>query len=411
MLLNGAWENKVDIYNVFELRCKTTAYFGVGAINKFKDICDFLNKKDIKKVIIITDDVVYNVTGIKEKVEKFLDEADISYIVYNGVKPNPNVKMIDEAKKIGLEFGAGAVIGVGGGSHIDTAKSVAVLLHEKYKNYTGADLYELKFVPEEALPIIAVNTTHGTGTEVDRFAVATIEEKGYKPALAYDSIYPVFAIDDPEITKSLPWTQTTYTAIDAINHVTEAATTLAASPYSILLAKETIRLVSKYLPQAQAKPGDLTARYFLLYASAIAGISFDNGLLHFTHALEHPLSGIKPDLPHGLGLAMLLPAVVKAIYPAQPEVLAEIYSPIVPDLKGVPGEAEYAAKGIEKWLFNIGVTQKLTDEGFKESDIDKLVELAFNTPSLDLLLSLAPIKATKDIVKQIYIDSLYPLNK
>ncbi|APT75410.1 alcohol dehydrogenase [Marinitoga sp. 1137] len=411
MLLNGAWESKVDIYNVFELRCKTTAYFGIGAIKKFKDICEFLNKKDMKKILILTDEVVYNVTGIKEKVEKFLGEAGIEYIVYYGIKPNPNVKMIDEAKKMGLDFGAKAVIGIGGGSHIDTAKSVAVLLHEKYKNYTGSDLYELKFIPEEALPIIAINTTHGTGTEVDRFAVATIEEKGYKPAIAYDSIYPIFAIDDPEITKSLPWSQTTYTAIDAINHVTEAATTLAASPYSILLAKETIRLVSKYLPQAQAKPGDLTARYFLLYASTIAGISFDNGLLHFTHALEHPLSGIRPDLPHGLGLAMLLPAVVKAIYSAQAEVLAEIYSPIVPGLKGVPGEAEEAAKGIEKWLFNIGVTQKLTDEGFKESDIDKLVELAFNTPSLDLLLSLAPVKATKEIVKQIYMDSLYPLNK
>nr|WP_240739482.1 iron-containing alcohol dehydrogenase [Marinitoga lauensis] len=116
-------------------------------------------------------------------------------------------------------------------------------------------------------------------------------------------------------------------------------------------------------------------------------------------------------MPHGLGLAMLLPAVVKAIYPAQAEILAEIYSPIVPDLKGVPGEAEYISKSIEKWLFNVGVTQKLTDEGFKESDIDKLVELAFNTPSLDLLLSLAPVKATKEIVRQIYMDSMYPLNK
>ncbi|GAB6189564.1 iron-containing alcohol dehydrogenase [Marinitoga arctica] len=411
MLINGTWENYVNIYNVFELRSKTTAYFGISAINKFKEICEFLNKKNIKKVIVLTDEVVYNVTGIKEKIEKFFDDAGISYIVYYGVKPNPNVKMIDEAKKMGLDFGAKAVIGIGGGSHIDTAKGVAVLLHEKYRNYTGSDLYELKFVPEEALPIIAINTTHGTGTEVDRFAVATIKEKGFKPAIAYDSIYPVFAIDDPEITKSLPWTQTTFTAIDAINHVTEAATTLVASPYSILLAKETIRLVSKYLPQAQAKPNDLRARYFLLYASTIAGISFDNGLLHFTHALEHPLSGIKPYLPHGLGLAMLLPAVVKAIYPAQSGVLAEIYSSIVPNLKGVPGEAEYAAKGIEKWLFNIGVTQKLVDEGFKESDIDKLVGLAFNTPSLDLLLSLSPIKASKEIVRQIYIDSLYPLNK
>ncbi|KAF2955404.1 iron-containing alcohol dehydrogenase [Marinitoga sp. 38H-ov] len=405
------WESKIDINNVFELRGKTTAYFGVGAINKFKDICEFFNKKGISKVLIVTDEIVYTVTGIKEKVEKYLKEAGIEFVIYYDIKPNPNVNMIDESKKLGLDFGAQAVIGIGGGSHIDTAKSVAILLHEDYKGYTGTDLYELKFVPDAALPIIAINTTHGTGTEVDRFAVASIEEKGYKPAIAYDCIYPIFAIDDPEITKTLPWSQTTYTAIDAINHVTEAATTLVASPYSILLAKETIRLISKYLPIAQENPEDLTARYYLLYASSIAGIAFDNGLLHFTHALEHPLSGIKPDLPHGLGLAMLLPAVVKAIYKAKPEVLAEMYSPIVPNLKGNPEEAEYIAKGIEKWLQSVGVKQKLTDEGFKESDIDKLVYLTFNTPSLDTLLSVAPIEVNEDVVRQIYMDSLYPFNK
>jgi len=210
--------------------------------------------------------------------------------------------------------------------------------------------------------------------------------------------------------KTLPPNQTKFTSIDAVNHVAEAATTIVASPYSILLAKETIRLITRYLPQALSHPEDLVARYYLLYASAIAGISFDNGLLHFTHALEHPLSAIKPELPHGLGLAMLLPAVVKHIYPAVPEVLADIYEPIVPGLKGVPGEAEKIAAGIEKWLFSLGITEKLEDMGFTKDDIPKLVELATTTPSLDLLLSLAPIKATKEVIAKIYEDSLKPLS-
>ncbi len=380
----------------------------MGAIEKINEIAEEMKKKKIEKVIVVSDKNAYKVTGAWDVIEPALKKAGIEYVIYDGVVPNPTTDNVNEAAKKAKEFGAQAVIGIGGGSPIDTAKSVAVLLD--YPEKTAEDLYEMKFVPEKAKTIVAINTTHGTGTEVDRFAVASIVSKGYKPALAYDAIYPTYAIDDPALMKSLPPNQTKYTSIDAVNHVIEAATTTVASPYSILLAKETIRLVSKYLPQALSHPSDLTARYYLLYASTIAGISFDNGLLHFTHALEHPLSGIKPNLPHGLGLAMLLPAVIKHIYPATPEVLADILNPIVPELKGVPGEAEKAAIGVEKWLFTLGVTEKLLDAGFKETDIDKLVKLTMITPSLDLLLSIAPIKATEDVIRSIYVDSLSPLS-
>ena len=401
------WENKVNIYNVFELRAKTTCYFGVGALSKIKDIAEESKKKGINKTIVITDEVAYNITGAKAAVEEAFKSAGIEWVVFTDITPNPTVEQIDAATDLGKSFGAQMVLGIGGGSPIDSAKSVAILLEYTDKNAT--ELYEQKFIPEKAKPIIAINTTHGTGTEVDRFAVASIVEKGYKPAIAYDCIYPTYAIDDPALMKTLPYNQTKFTAIDAINHVTEAATTLAASPYSILFAKETIRLITRYLPQALAHPDDLVARYYLLYASSIAGISFDNGLLHFTHALEHPLSALKPDLAHGLGLAMLLPAVVKAIYPAMPEVLAEIYEPIVPRLEGIPGEADKIAVGIEKWLFGLGITEKLEDAGFTENDIPKLVELALTTPSLDLLLSQAPIKATSETIEKIYRESLKPL--
>ncbi len=402
------WESKINREQVFELRCKTTCFFGIGALKKIHDIMKDLKARGVDKVIVVTDETVHKVTGAWDEVEPAMKAAGIDYTIYTGVIPNPTVDNIDEATKQANEFGAKAVIGIGGGSHIDTAKGVAILM--EYKDKTARDLYELKFTPEKAAPIIAINTTHGTGTEVDRFAVASILEKGYKPAIAYDCIYPLYAIDDPVLMKTLPESHTRYTAIDAVNHVTEAATTLVASPYSILLAQETIRLIARYLPQALAHPDDLTARYYLLYASAIAGICFDNALLHLTHALEHPLSAVKPELPHGLGLAMLLPAVIKHVYPAVPEALATIYHPIVPELGGVPGEAEIAAAGVEKWLFTIGITEKLETVGFSESDVPKLVELATTTPSLDLLLNLAPVKATKELIASIYRDSLRPLS-
>ncbi|MBE0069561.1 iron-containing alcohol dehydrogenase [Thermoanaerobacterium thermosaccharolyticum] len=398
------WETKINPSKVFELRCKNTTYFGIGSIQKIKDILEVLKNKGIDNVIFITGKGSYKASGAWDVVKPVLDELDLKYSLYDRVGPNPTVDMIDEAAKIGRESGAKAVIGIGGGSPIDTAKSVAVLL--KYTDKNARELYEQKFIPEEAVPIIAINLTHGTGTEVDRFAVATIPEKNYKPAIAYDCLYPMYSIDDPSLMTKLDKKQTIAVTVDALNHITEAATTLAASPYSILTAKETVRLIVRYLPAAVNDPLNLVARYYLLYASALAGISFDNGLLHLTHALEHPLSAVKPEIAHGLGLGAILPAVIKAIYPATAEILADVYSPMVPGLKGLPSEAEYVSQKVEEWLFNVGCTQKLSDFGFTKEDIPTLVNLAKTTPSLDGLLSIAPIEATESVIEKIYVESL-----
>jgi len=398
------WETKVNLGNVFELRCKTTNYFGIGSIKKIRDILGALKDKEIDNVILVTGKGSYKTSGAFDVIKPALEEAGFKYTLYDKVGPNPTVDMVDEAAKMGREAGAKAVIGIGGGSPIDTAKSVAVLL--EYVNKNARELYEAKFTPEKAAPIIAINLTHGTGTEVNRFAVATIPEKNYKPAIAYDCLYPMYAIDDPALTTKLNKKQTISVTVDALNHITEAVTTLVASPYSILTAKETVRLIVRYLPTAINDPENLTARYYLLYASALAGISFDNGLLHLTHALEHPLSAVKPDVAHGLGLGAILPAVVKTIYPYVSEVLADVYSPIVPGLKGLPAEAEYISKKVEEWLFNVGCTQKLSDFGFTKDDIPTLVELAKTTPSLDGLLSLAPVEVTEQVIEKIYEESL-----
>lgn len=398
------WENKIDINQVVEIRAKTTAFFGVGAINKMAEVAKNLSSRGIKKVIVMTGKSSHIKTGAWTVTKEALEANGIEYLLYSEVTPNPTVEQVDEAAAKAKGFGAQAVIAIGGGSPIDAAKSVAILISYPEKNAT--ELYELKFAPETAVPLVAINLTHGTGTEVDRFAVVSIPAKEYKPAIAYDCIYPLYAIDDPALMTKLPAEQTLYVSVDAINHVVEASTTIVTNPFAILLAKETIRLVAKYLPIAVKEPENLTARYYLLYASLIAGTSFDNGLLHFTHALEHPLSAVKPELAHGLGLSMLLPAVVKEIYPASGEVLAEIFEPILPGFKGTPDEADKAFAGIRKWLDDIGVTSSLKDEGFDEGMVDRLVELAFETPSLDGLLAIAPVKATREAVRNIYTNSL-----
>ena len=402
------WKNEVDINQVVELRLKPNVYFGFGAINKIEDIAKDMKSKGIDKILVVSGRNAYKSSGAWEVIEKALKNNGIAYTNYAEVTPNPTADAVDAAAKQGKEFGAKAVMGIGGGSPIDAAKSVAIMLAND--GVTARDIYEFKFIPEKAVPIVAINLTHGTGTETNRFAVVTIPETEYKPAIAYDCIYPSYSIDDPALMMNLSPEQTIYVSIDAVNHSIEAATTKVASPYSISTAKECIELVAKYLPIINKDPQNKEARYFLLYASILGGVSFDNGLLHFTHALEHPLSGVKPKLSHGLGLAMILPAVVKYIYPAKAKTLASLFSTIIPDLKGTPDEAEYAAKKIEEWLFSVGITKKLTDEGFSEADVEKLVNLTFETPSLSGLISIAPVEGTKEVVKAIFTESLKAYN-
>ncbi len=403
------WKSDVDINQVVELRLKPNVYFGFGAIHKMEDVAKDMKSKGIDKILVVSGRNAYKSSGAWDVIEKALKNNGIAYTNYAEVTPNPTADAVDAAAKQGKEFGAKAVMGIGGGSPIDAAKSVAIMLAND--GVTARDIYEFKFIPEKAVPIVAINLTHGTGTETNRFAVVTIPETEYKPAIAYDCIYPSYSIDDPALMMNLSPEQTMYVSIDAVNHSIEAATTKVASPYSISTAKECIELVAKYLPIINKDPQNKEARYFLLYASILGGVSFDNGLLHFTHALEHPLSGIKPKLSHGLGLAMILPAVIKYIYPAKAKTLASLFSTIIPDLKGTPDEAEYVAKKVEEWLFSVGITKKLSDEGFSEADIEKLVNLTFETPSLGGLISIAPVDGTKEVVKAIFTESIRSYNK
>ena len=398
------WEKDINIHDVKEIRTRTSVFFGVGAIQKIHDIAKDIKSKGIDKVIVMSGRHAYKSTGAWDVVEAALKENNIGYINFDQVTPNPNTHHVDDATKMARDFGAKAVISIGGGSPTDAGKSVAILL--EYPDKNADDIYEFKFTPTKAAPVISINLTHGTGSETNRFAVVTNLEKNFKPAIAYDCIYPTYAIDDPQLMTKLSPKQTRYVSIDAVNHVVEAATSTVASPYSISLAKEVVELVAKYLPKAIANPEDLEARYFLCYAAMMGGVSFDNGLLHYTHALEHPLSAVKPDLSHGFGLAILLPSVIKTIYKDKAATLADILAPIVPDLKGEASEAEKAANGVYAWLKSVDVPEKLTDIGFTEADVDKLTDLVFTTPSLAGLIDIGPSGNSREVVRAIYEDSL-----
>ncbi len=403
------WHKDIDLENVFELQpARPITYFGIGAIQKFDNIMSKLEKEK-EKALIITGSSSYKKSGAWDTVKPVLEEKNIEYNHYDDVRPNPTFDYCDKIAEQGIENGIDLIISIGGGSPHDTAKTVAALIENPEK--TAEDFY-LKGDPiKQATDIININLTHGTGSEVDRVAVAQCDERQEKPAILSKSLYPRYSIEDPELTTTLPKQQTISTTIDALNHVTEAATTTVTNPYSINLAKQTTELIEKYLPKAKENPENLTARYYLMYASAIAGISFDIGLLHMTHAFEHTLSAYDPDVTHGLGLGALLPSIVKSIYPETTDIIAHVYKPIVPELEGKPKEADYAAEKIEEWLFEVGCDVKLKDLGFKQEEIPELVEDTMNSAISGALIPLTPIDVNEETVTTIFQESMTPIHK
>ena len=164
--------NNIDINQVCELRLRNTVYFGCGAIQKIADIADQLLTRNITKVLIVSGRGAYKSTGAWDVIEPALTSRKIDYVLFDKVTPNPTTTQIDEAVALGKSIDAKAVIAIGGGSPIDAGKSAAILLENP--TYNASELYEMKFTPSAAVPIVAINLTHGTGTEADRFAVATI---------------------------------------------------------------------------------------------------------------------------------------------------------------------------------------------------------------------------------------------
>jgi alcohol dehydrogenase class IV len=399
----GFNESKIDINKVFTLQpARPVTYFGVGAINKIGDIIKTLRSKGQGKILVVTDDIAYKACGAWNVVEPALNKEAESFEHYSGVRPNPTYNNCEEAARLGEKIQATSVLAIGGGSAIDTAKTAAVLLYHPGKK--AVDFYEKGETITGALPIIAINTAHGTGSETNSFAIA--QSDGHdKPAITSPHIYPTYSIDDPQLTLSLPLNQTISTSIDAINHSTEAATTITTTPYSIMLSREAIRLVSKYLPQAIVDPKNLVPRYWLMYASAIAGISFDIGLLHITHSMEHAMSAIDAKVTHGDGLGILLPAVIKEIYHAVPEVLSDLYQPIVPELKGLPGEGDYAAERIKEWFSMVGQPTSM-GKYFSEKDVPKLVEMTKKSNLGKLVLPLSPVPVNDEVLHRIFKESL-----
>jgi len=355
----------------------TRVIFGVG---RRKEL-GIWAKRFGKKVLVVVDPNIEKFLSQQyQEMINSLHSEGIETIVFDHVIPNPTLNSIQEGAEIAKREKVDFVIGIGGGSAIDTAKAIAVAAtHEG----TAWDyLYFKKEPTDKTLPIIGVPTTAGTGTQTSRVSVLTNTEEKCKSAIASDNIICKVAIVDPELTLTVPPAVTASTGFDVFTHCFESYINVNNQPYVDMLALEAIEIVIKYLKRAYDNPDDLEARTKMAWADTLAGCCLANVGTTIPHALGQAIGGHFPRVSHGQSLAVVYPAFLDYTVDWTIERFAKVARMFNPELeKASDKEAAHALKQeIVSFLKSINLYYTMEDFGIKKEDVKDLVRHAIEFP-------------------------------
>lgn len=362
-------------------------------VNCLTEVPKYIKENEFKKGLIVTDSVLVQI-GLVGKVTELLEKNDIGYVIYDGTKPNPTVKNVNDGLSLLKENECDFVISLGGGSPHDCAKGIALLATNggDIKDYEGVN--KSKY-PQ--LPLITINTTAGTASEMTIFSIITDEDRHIKMALVDKHMTPVMAVNDPMLMVAMPKSLTSATGMDALTHSIEAYVSTNATPITDACAEKSIELIAKYLKRAVENGNDIKARDMMAYAEFLAGMAFNNASLGYVHAMAHQLGGFY-DLPHGVCNAVLLPHVQEFNAKVSAERLKKVASIMGIDVDEMTNEegAKACIEAIKDLSKSIGIPSGLKELGAKEEDFDILAENALK----DACGLTNPVVAThKDIVQ------------
>lgn len=356
--------------------------FGAGAITQLPEVISGLHKS---KVLIITDPGVA-AAGVLAKVEAILKSGGIQSVSFAEIKPNPNTILIDAAAKVGIEFGADTVVALGGGSSLDSAKGVALVVANP--TFSSA-AFNYSITPDKpALPIIAIPTTSGTGSETNSWGVIDDPIRQCKFYVGDASTTPVVAILDPELTVGLPPRPTAGTGIDALTHAIESLTSKGSSVVSAAYAHQAIKLISKSLPVAFKDGKNIDARGDMLMGAHLAGLALTLSGLGLVHGVAHSVSATV-GAAHGEALATVLPEVMEF----NSKVVGDVYASIGYDM-GVSANSETVISAVRDLSDEIQIRNKLSHYGVTP----ELVESISKKVLEDSVTSNNPIDPTEDQV-------------
>ncbi|MDM0469411.1 L-threonine dehydrogenase [Clostridium perfringens] len=340
-----------------------------------KDAGEQVAELGFKKALIVTDKVLGQI-GIVKKVTDVLDNKDIEYAIYDETKPNPTVKNVNDGLALLKEKECDFVISLGGGSAHDCAKGIALLATNggEIKDYEGVDKSK-----KPQLPMVGINTTAGTGSEMTLFAIITDEERHIKMALVDKHLTPIIAVNDPMLMLAMPKSLTAATGMDALTHAVEAYVSTAATPITDACAEKAIELISNYLVNAVENGENVEARDMMAYAEYLAGMAFNNASLGYVHAMAHQLGGFY-NLPHGVCNAILLPHVQEYNKATSASRLAKIAKIMGGNIEGLTDKqgADLCIDMIKSLSQTVGIPEGLGVLGVKESDFETLATNALN---------------------------------
>lgn len=296
-------------------------HFGAGSLNK-------LAKIDLpgKKALIVIGGSSVKRLGYLDRVRALLQENGTDSIVYDKIQPNPIVEHVMEAASIADMEKCDFVIGLGGGSSMDSAKAIAIMATNPghYWDYINGGSGKALPIPNKPLPIVCITTTAGTGTESDPWTVITKEDTHEKIGFGYKGTFPAISIVDPELMTSVPPHLTAFQGFDALFHAVEGYVVTIASPISDMFALKSIEYIAKYLPTAVRDGSNIEARSYVALANTYSGIVETASCCCSEHSIEHALSAHEPSLPHGAGLIMISKAYHETYGPSCPERYAKM---------------------------------------------------------------------------------------
>jgi alcohol dehydrogenase class IV len=327
-----------------------------------------------KRCLIVTVPILPVFEPVLRRVESSLQKAGVTWAHFDGVVPNPTTDCITAGANIAKEFRADVILGVGGGSSMDTAKAIAV---EATHPGTAWDYLFFKTPPtEKTLPIIAVSTTSGTGSQVTQVAVITETKTKTKSAIFNSIVYPRVAIVDPDLMETVPAHITASTGFDVFCHAFESYLHPAASPYSDRMAIEAIDLVSKYLPTVVEDGRNKGAREAMAWADTLAGLCIANAGTTLPHGIGMTISGYCPQIMHGEALAVIYPEFTRFTYPYAVSQFATVGRIFNPALKNVPDEqaAAQTCEVLDTFLHEIGMWLSLKNLGATREDVSAIAD-------------------------------------
>jgi alcohol dehydrogenase len=365
---------------------------GVGAA---KEVGPKAAELGAKKAMIVTDAGLAKL-GVADKIAGYLNASGVQTVIYDGAEPNPTDKNVAGGVKVFKDNGCDFIISLGGGSSHDCGKGVGLVCAGggNIRDYEGVNKSTVPLIP-----LISINTTAGTASEMTRFCIITNTDTKVKMAIVDWRVTPLVAIDDPVLMVGKPPALTAATGMDALTHAIEAYVSTIATPITDACAEKAIRLIAEWLRPAVALGSNIEARDRMCYAQFLAGMAFNNASLGHVHAMAHQLGGFY-NLPHGFCNAILLPCVCDYNLIACPQRFADIA-----DFMGVPtagmSVTEAGAAGIaaiRELSASIGIPKGLAELNVKEQDLKTMAENAMK----DACGFTNPRKATLDDIINIF---------